>query len=156
MPDSPSRALALPFVRMWWDQCDHHPKLTKTALIGVTIGVLLAFFGLPPVDMHGPLHYLGIMAPTCGGTRALRLVFLGQFGASLVYNPLSLVLTIGAIAFLARHVHGQLTGRWLSFRVSRGWSTILFVAVAVIVLEINQQRHAALLMTTGEATGSLW
>lgn len=149
MPKSPSKALALPFVRVWWDQCDRHRKLTTTALIGVTIGVLLAVFGLPPVDVHGPLHYVGLMAPTCGGTRALRLVFLGQFGASLAYNPLSLVLATGAIGFLARHAYGHLTGRWLSFRVSRSWPAILLVAIAVILLEINQQRHAALLMTTG-------
>lgn len=148
MPDPSLKVLALPFIRLWWDQRDRHHKLTKTASIGVTIGALLALFGLPPVDVHGPLHYVGIMAPTCGGTRALRLAFLGQFGASLTYNPLSLLLATGAIGFLTRHVYGTLTGRWLSFRVSRSWTAIFLAAVAMILLEINQQMHAALLMTT--------
>lgn len=32
--------------------------------------IALRVFGLPPIDLHSPLHRAGIMDPLCGGTRA--------------------------------------------------------------------------------------
>lgn len=144
-----SRESRRPFFEMSWDRSDHYRWVTVLATTGMTIGVLLALLGLPSLDIHGPLHHLGIMSPTCGATRALRLVFLGQLSQSLAYNPLGLVLVVGATASLARHLYGVLSGRWLNVHISRGRTAILLAVGLVLLLEINQQAHAPLLMTTG-------
>lgn len=52
-----------------WETNDRHPTMTSLVVIGIPLLMLLAVVGLPPVDIHGPLHYLGIMGPTCGMTR---------------------------------------------------------------------------------------
>lgn len=76
----------------------------------------MAIFGLPPVDVHGPLHYLGIMDPLCGVTRGTRLAMLGHLGQAWRYNPLSVVLVAGACAIVLRQALGLATGRWLNLQ----------------------------------------
>ncbi len=66
-------------------------------MIGLSVGVAYALFGMPPVDLHGPWHRYGIMDPLCGGsTRALRYTLLGRLADAWRSNPLSPILAAGA------------------------------------------------------------
>jgi len=108
----------------------------------------MAIFGLPPVDIHGPLHYVGIMDPLCGVTRGVRLTLQGHVARGWRFNPLSAVLVAGAIATLLRWAHGKATGRWINLNVVRRRIVLTIAAFLAVPLEINQQAHAALLQTT--------
>src|SRR6266851_1560891 len=76
-------------VRLTWDDHDRLARLTGLAGVGLAAGAATAIFGLPPVDIHGPLHYAGIMDPLCGVTRGVRLALLGRVAQAWRYNPLS-------------------------------------------------------------------
>lgn len=142
----PGSARALP-VTLRWASYDGHRRLTGLAATGLGVAVLLAVVGLPPVDLHGPLHRFGLMDPLCGGTRAARYAVQGQWAASWRYNPLGLALVAGAVTALARSAIGAVTGRWLNVRVNRSRPLTVLVVVAVLALEIRQQLLADLLMT---------
>lgn len=137
-----------PIVAVSWVASDRHRWLTLLALAGLIVGVVLANVGLPPVDVHGPWHLFGIMVPTCGVTRAVRLTVLGGLAEAWAYNPLGPILVVGAVAALGRHLIGLFTGQWLTFRLVRSPLTVLLIAATVILLQINQQLHATLLMTS--------
>ncbi|MQA03900.1 MAG: DUF2752 domain-containing protein [Streptosporangiales bacterium] len=135
-------------LRLRWEQVDRHRRLVYVALGGLVLGGAMAVFGLPPIDMHGPLHrFFGIMDPLCGGTRGVRYAMRGEWGLAWAYNPVSIPLVVGAIALVARHAVGKLSGRWLNVRLALPrWVLILLIVLPLVVLEINQQLHAALLM----------
>jgi len=136
--------LQLP-VRLWWAQADQHPMLAPLAATGLLVGGVLAVVGLPPVDLHGPLHRLGIMDPLCGMTRGVVAVLRGQLGRAVAYNPASPLLVAGAVLTLGRWLVGRLTGRWLDATLRRTPATVGIAAAVVLVLWVNQQAHAALL-----------
>ncbi|WP_460344466.1 DUF2752 domain-containing protein [Actinoallomurus acanthiterrae] len=117
------------------------------ATFGLVIGGVMAVFGLPPVDLHGPLHFIGIMDPLCGGTRAVRLAMRGQWARSWSYNPLGVPLVIGAVLVLLRQIAGLVTGHWLNARLRRSRLTTAVIIAVFIAIEINQQFHADLLMS---------
>jgi hypothetical protein len=135
-----------------WASADHHRRLTYFALGGLAVGGILAVTGPPPLDLHGPLHYLGIMDPLCGMTRGVLWTLRGRLDQVWAYNPASPLLVGGALAVLARAGVGLRTGRWLTMALDRSrrpWSWLLpaLALVAVAALWANQQHHAALLMT---------
>ncbi|MCZ4102791.1 DUF2752 domain-containing protein [Streptomyces sp. H39-C1] len=112
----------------------------------MAIAAALAVFGLPPLDLHGPLHFLGVMDPACGMTRGVRLVLRGDLVAAFRYNPASpLVVAVMSLAVL-RAAYGRLTGRWLTVRLRWSPGLLTALAIAVIALEVNQQLHASLLL----------
>jgi hypothetical protein len=117
------------------------------AAAGLLAGGGLAVFGLPPVDLHGPLHYLGMMDPFCGGTRGMHALMSGDLATAWRYNPITFPLVIGAVAVLVRHLVGLASGRWLN--VATGNRRVLWsiTVVAFVALGINQQLHADLLRT---------
>ncbi|MDT5059026.1 MAG: hypothetical protein QOF66_7392 [Mycobacterium sp.] len=117
---------------------------TWIAVAGLVIAVLLAIVGLPRVDIHGPLHYLGVMDPLCGGTRSVYLTMHGHLRDPLRYNPASLMLVVAAAALLMRAALGWATGHFLSVHVPRRL-LIPVMVVALVALEVNQQLHAGLL-----------
>jgi hypothetical protein len=124
---------------------DPHPAWTVTALAGTLIALSLAVFGLPHADLHGPLHYLGVMDPFCGGTRSVYLALHGRLREAVLYNPAGPLLVVAALAILVRASAGWLTGAWLTVKPPRVIvAPVLFVTL--VMLEINQQSHAALLM----------
>src|SRR3954462_1000806 len=84
------------------------------ALIGLVIAALLAVLGLPPVDLHGPLHYLGIMDPLCGGTRSVYLSTHGHLAAAIRYNPAAPLVPLVTVALLARAFVGRVFGGWIT------------------------------------------
>jgi hypothetical protein len=142
-----------PWLRWSWARVDRHPMLTAVAVTGLVLALLMALFGLPPVNLHGPLHYLGIMDPLCGGTRAARYAMLGDWRQAWHYNPLGIVAVVGAAAITGRAIIGAATARWLSVSVSwTPWRRRLVVTVALVllaVLEVRQQLLAPLLTATG-------
>lgn len=141
---------ALVKVRLLSDRRDRWRLMTGVACFGVVLAGLLAAVGLPPVDLHGPLHYLGIMMPTCGGTRAARLFAQGDLGGAWEYNPLGIAAVVGAVAMVARAMVGWVSGRWwtLEFATSRWGARLLWVLVVVMVAPLwaRQQSIAPLLM----------
>jgi hypothetical protein len=130
---------------------DRHARLTRVAAGGVIVAGALAVFGLPPIDLHGPLHYLGVMDPACGMTRAVRFLARGRVAEAWRYNPGSFVLATWAVVMLARHFVGQMTGRWLDVAVRNRRLLHAVAVVAVVALWINQQSHASMLMAHSHA-----
>jgi Protein of unknown function (DUF2752) len=124
---------------------DRHRMLAPLAAGGVLAAGMLAVVGLPPIDLHGPLHELGIMDPLCGMTRGTVAVLRGQLELAWAYNPASPLLVAGAALALGRWMVGRMTGRWLEVRVRPSRVAWAAGAVAVLVLWVNQQAHAALL-----------
>src|SRR5260370_39520335 len=66
---------------------DAHPMWTRVALFGLLAALLLAIFGMPPVDLHGLLHYVGVVDPFCGGTRSGYLALPGPLRDAVRSNP---------------------------------------------------------------------
>jgi len=118
-------------LRFHWQPTDRHP--------------VLAAVGLPPVDLHGPLHYLGVMDPLCGMTRGTVAVLRGRLGQAVAYNPASPLLVAGALLAVGRWLFGRLTGRWLDVTLRPTRLTVGIAAALVLALWVNQQAHAALL-----------
>jgi hypothetical protein len=107
-------------------------------------GYALVVSGVPHADIHGLLHYVGVMDPFCGGTRSMYLTLHGHLREAVRYNPAGPLLALAAVAMLVRAASGRSTGYWVSVRMPRMvWIPLLVVAVSA--LEINQQLHAALL-----------
>lgn len=142
-----SVAPSQPTVRV--DTADGHRLATVFALGVVVVAAVLAVAGLPSIDLHGPLHRLGIMDPLCGGTRSARLTILGQWGLAWTYNPLGLLTVLGAAALVVRSVVGALTHRWINVSwcpsARLRWLLISVGIVVLAMLEIRQQSLAWLL-----------
>ena len=131
-----------------WDDHDSLRPLTVVTVLACGAAAAMAIFGLPPVDLHGPWHYLGVMDPLCGMTRAVRLLALGQVRQALEYNPASpLLAALGAVVLLRAGI-GWAKGRWLRFEVHTSPLTLTALAVLVGLLWAHQQAHATLLMHT--------
>ncbi|MBF6289748.1 DUF2752 domain-containing protein [Nocardia farcinica] len=121
--------------------------LTLSALAFLVGAAALRVVGVPSVDLHGPTHFLGLMDPFCGGTRATYLLLAGDVSESLRYNPGVLVLAGIVVLALARGAVGVLSGRWLQFAVRPGLGRALRIVavVAVLGLWVRQQINADLL-----------
>jgi len=140
--------------RLYWGHTDAHRAftlvLTATALAGVAIAGTMAIVGLPTVDLHGPLHRLGVMDPFCGGTRAARHTAQGRLGEAWRYNPLSILIVAGSVLLIARTALGLAGRRWLNLSLHltpRARRALKWTAFALLVLlEIRQQMRADLLM----------
>lgn len=146
VPSQRQRVIALSLVAR-----DRHRALTALALAGLVVAGSLAVFGLPGVDLHGPLHAMGIMDPGCGGTRAARLTVLGRWGEAWNYNPAGILAVVGAGFVLARFAVGVVTGRWLDLSIAWTPRRRRIVALAVVILlgllELRQQGRADLLLS---------
>lgn len=124
--------------------------ITLVGGVGLFAAAAMAQFGLPPVDLHGPLHPMGIMDPFCGGTRAARLTAQGNLVDAWRYNPLGIVATLTAGLATLRFLTGVAARRWLNLRFT--WSprrirlAVAILVVATIALEIRQQTRADLLL----------
>jgi hypothetical protein len=140
----------LPLVRFQIERGDRHWWLTGVALLALAIVAAMAVFGLPPVDLHGPLHKVGIMDPFCVGTRAARYTAQGNVAEAWRYNPISILIVWGAGLAILRAAVGFLTRRWVTLSVTwtptrRRWAVAIVVGLMVL-LEIRQQMRADLLM----------
>jgi hypothetical protein len=140
-----STIMRAPVVRCGLERVDRHRGVTWMAVAGAGVGAAMALWGLPPVDLHGPLHYVGVMDPLCGGTRSVRYAFAGRWGEAWRYNPLGPFLVVGAVLVAARTALGVATGRWPTVTLAPRWWVWAPAAVLVVALEVNQQVHSALL-----------
>lgn len=131
-----------------WSNHDRFRWMTALALGFALAAAALRVVGIPPVDVHGPLHYLGIMDPLCGGTRATFLLLSGDIGGVALYNPGVFAIAGVVLAILVRAAVGTLTGRWFDLVVAARWRRVVLVVfvAAVLVLLIRQQVNADLLM----------
>lgn len=133
-----------------WSKVDELRIVTVVGMIGLAAALAMALFGLPPVDLHGPLHRRGFMDPLCGGTRAARLTAQGNLAEAWTYNPLGILATLAAAAALARLLVGLVGRRWLNVHVA--WTprrmkiALAALAIALVILEIRQQGRADLLI----------
>jgi hypothetical protein len=137
------RSAMMPAVRV--RRHDAHPVWTWIALCGLLVALPLAVLGLPPLYLHGPLHYLGVMDPFCGGTRSVYLTLHGHLRDAVRYNPAGPALVVAALALLLRAAIGWSSRRWVELHLPPRLLIPLAV-VTVAALDINQQLHAALLM----------
>ena len=127
-------------------EADGHRAITWLAVVGLAAGGLLAVIGLPPLDVHGPLHRFGVMDPACGMTRGVRLVLRGSLAQAVRYNPASPLVVVGAAAVVVRYGFGAVTGRWLNITLRPRPVGIAVLAVLLGALWLNQQHHASLLL----------
>ena len=111
-------------------------------LAGVGGALVMARFGLPPVDLHSPLHRVGVMDSLCGMTRASAALGRAHLATAWRYNPA--VFLLAAAVVLVRVVVAAATGTWWWVR-ARGWRVWLAVLGGAVSLEVNQQLHARLL-----------
>ncbi|MGH8870449.1 MAG: DUF2752 domain-containing protein [Acidimicrobiia bacterium] len=126
-------------VAMHWDSHDRHPTTTRLVLIGIPLAVILAIVGLPPVDIHGPLHYLGIMGPTCGMTRGVMWTARGDLARAWQFNPASILVLPTMVVLTGRMIYGRITSRWLNLHIRwRPWLWLI-PAVVIVLLSIRQQ-----------------
>jgi hypothetical protein len=125
-----------------------YPVLSWFIPVAILSTVLLRTAGVPGVDLHGPLHRFGIMDPFCGGTRATFLLASGEFAAAAEYNPVVFPLALGLAGLILRLLLGVTAGIWYDVRVPRHLRWPLFAAfvLALVLLGIRQQAHAALLV----------
>ena len=137
-------------VRLSWETCDRHRLVTVAALMGAAAATAMGIWGLPPVDLHGPLHKVGIMDPLCGGTRAARYTIEGELADAWRYNPLGIAAVVGALLATARTALGMLRGRWLTVFIAwtprRRTIATVVVGTLVVLLQVRQQGRADLLM----------
>lgn len=117
-PPGPTHVATPPASRSWitvsLDERDRWPALAPVAALGLVAAGLMAWLGLPPVDLHGPLHrWFSVMDPLCGGTRSVRLAAMGDLAAAWKYNPLGPILMTGAALAVLRWCAGTATSRWL-------------------------------------------
>jgi len=120
------------------------PVWTWLALAGLLGALVLAVLGVPPVDIHGPLHYAGIMDPFCGATRSVYLTMHGQWEDALRYNPAAPLMLVVAAGWVPRGAAGWWTGRWMQVRMPRR-AVIAVAVVGLVALEVRQQSNVALL-----------
>lgn len=137
-------------VQWTWQRRDQYWPLTVMGVVLLSAAVAMALFGLPSVGLRSPSHLLGIMSPTCGGTRAARYTAMGEWALAWRYNPLGLIVVIASAAASARAVGGLLTRRWLDVRIrwSRSGATaaITLLVLLLIALWARQQLNAELLV----------
>ena len=139
-----------PWVEWSWVSRDRHRRATALGAAGVAAAAVMAFAGLPPADLHGVLHHLGVMDPLCGATRSARLAAQGRLSAAWQYNPVGIAADLAAALTVLRAAGGWLTGRWLDVTLS--WTpgrrrVVLWVGlVLLLALEIRQQLRADLLI----------
>jgi hypothetical protein len=136
--DSPARGL-----RVERGSRDPAPPLTVVAAIGLVVAAGLALFGMPPVNLHSPIHFVGIMDPLCGMTRGVAATMRADLRDAWWYNPASPLVVAGGLALVARWVVGRCTGLWLNVRLRATPLVVLVVGLFVVALEVNQQLHAA-------------
>lgn len=133
--------------RIHWEPRDAFPGLTAIALMGSVGFVGLAAFGLPNVEVHSPLHYLGVMDPLCGMTRAMYWLSAGDAASAWRFNPGSFAVAAFGMTFTSRALVGRVTGKWLEVALLSRRVVWFILAVAILTLWVNQQAHADLLTT---------
>ncbi|MGH9214614.1 MAG: DUF2752 domain-containing protein [Acidimicrobiales bacterium] len=117
--------------------------MTVIAAFGLVAAAGWAVFGLPPVNLHSPIHFVGIMGPLCGMTRGVAAATRADLGEAWWYNPAGPLVLGGALALVVRWVVGRSTGRWVRVRLRLTPLVVAVVGLVVAGLEVDQQLRAA-------------
>jgi hypothetical protein len=130
-------------VRLSWQPTDRHVQLTRIAFAAALFALAMAIWGLPPLDLHGPLHRLGIMDPLCGGTRAAYFTVTARWATAWYYNPLGPIAVIFTALLALGAAFGHLTDHWLDVdvRLTRRATRGLFVAICAVVLALGARQQ---------------
>jgi hypothetical protein len=115
--------------------------LTAAAVVGLLVAAMVAVLGVPPVSIHMPLHFVGVMDPFCGMTRGSVATMRGDLAEAWWYNPASPLVILGGLVVVARWVLGRVTGRWIEARVRVTPWSMTVVGLLMLALEVNQQLH---------------
>lgn len=145
----PSPARWLPRMEVTWGRRSRALMWAAVGAVVVVAGAAMAMWGMFPLDLHGPTHYMGIMSPSCGATRSVVATFRGDLGLAWRYNPAGPLVALASVAGLAMTAVGAASGRWLVLRVRPGRLGWALIVAALVALELRQQSNAGLLMTTG-------
>jgi len=132
-------------VEMRWDHDDSLTWAAPLAFGGLTAATMLAIFGMPPVNLHGPLHFIGVMDPLCGMTRGVAASLRGDLLTAWRFNPASPLVPALGMAAIVRWACGRIAGRWLTVRYRGSAISATVIAAAVVALQVNQQLNADLL-----------
>lgn len=112
--------------------------MSKGRLVGIHGLVFLAIGGVLVLYAYLNLGCLfrmitGIPCPTCGMTRSLNLLLMGDFGGYLRYHPLAIPLLIAALLGIHRHS----LPRW-----ERGiWWILVVVGLVTILFYLYRLFH---------------
>lgn len=128
-----------------WEGVDAHPHIAVPAAIGLAVAIALAIFGMPPVNLHGPLHFARVMDPMCGMTRGVASAVRGDLAKAIWYNPASPAVLLAGVAGLVRTIYGRRSGRWLNVSW-RSPARVAAIVILITALEVNQQIHAERLL----------
>ena len=128
-------------IRVCWTDTDRVRGLGMSASVVLLIGVALAVAGMPPISIHSPLHFVGVMDPFCGMTRGIAATLRGDLRTAWWFNPASPLIVLATLVVVARSAAGTVRGRWLDVAFTRPHLLAALVGVALVVLEINQQLH---------------
>jgi hypothetical protein len=134
-------------MRLWVGPRDGSPAITRLALGGLLLALVLARIGNLPFDIPMPTHAFGWVEPTCGLTRGSTALVRGDPTLAWRFNPASYLVLATGLLVVVRAAFGLVTGRWVNVagRIRfPGW--VLLVAV-LVVLEIHQQGNATFVMT---------
>lgn len=119
---------------------------TRVLFIGAAVATGFAVFGLPPVSLPMPTFAIGLVTPTCGLTRASTALARGDLATAWAFNPASILVASWSAFAFGRWVVGRSRGRWLNVRFRPTPLAWAYLAAAFVVLGINQQMHAELIM----------
>lgn len=86
--------------------------------LGMGAAAGMAIWDLPPVDLHGFLHRVGVMDPLCRGTRSAMFAARRDLAQAWKPNSLGIAAVIAAITVGARAAVGLISGRWLGVDVA--------------------------------------
>lgn len=125
---------------------DEQALLTRVAIGGPLVAVVLAVIGGMPFDLPMPTHLIGWVEPTCGLTRGSTAIVRGDVALAWRYNPASFAVMIFGVAGLARAASGMMAGRWLNVDARirpLGWIALF---VGFVLLGLHQQSNAQFVM----------
>ena len=120
---------------------DEHRGLLVAAGVAAAFGLALGSLPRRLDVVHAFMHGRGVMAPTCGLTRAGLELVSGDIGSAWSYNPSIFVVAPLTAMLMARFAAGTLAGRWVTVRVGTGIAARTGVVVLVFALWLNQQAN---------------
>ena len=126
---------------------DEHRAVLALVASAVAFGLAISLLPRQADIVHTFVHGLGLMAPTCGLTRAGLALLRGDFPTAWSYNPAIFLVAPLASAVLVRFAVGMSRGRWLTVHLQLGAGGWAITVVLAFALWLNQQAHFALLVT---------
>jgi hypothetical protein len=129
-----------------WSHHDEQPLAARLLAVTVLSGVVLRVLPRRLDVFHTVAHGIGVMAPTCGMTRAGLALLRLDAAAAWQFNPGIFMVAVIAVLVATREVLGRIRGRWFHIEgVSLCWLWAP-TALSVIILWVHQQARFDLLV----------